>query len=133
MCRDAIKEGLHVTHASDDPAEVRRFSAAASDVFWSSVGTLVDAEVSLVAEPHCAHVRNTCRHSLGPDGPDPEVTAHPTRRWSAERRQAQSARSVDQNSSRRTRFRSLPASVRGSSSRTSQPRGTLYFAMFASA
>lgn len=48
--RDAIKEGMHVTHASDDPAEVRRFSVAAFDVFWSSVGMLVDAEVSLVAE-----------------------------------------------------------------------------------
>lgn len=50
VCRDAIKEGMHVTHDSDDPAEVRRFSAAAFDVFWSSVGALVDAGSSVVAE-----------------------------------------------------------------------------------
>jgi predicted kinase len=47
---DAIKEGMHVTHGSDDPAEVRRFSAAAFTTFWATVGALVDAGSSVVAE-----------------------------------------------------------------------------------
>ena len=50
VCRDAIKEGMHVTHGSDDPAEVRRFSAAAFTTFWATVGALVDAGSSVVAE-----------------------------------------------------------------------------------
>lgn len=50
VCRDAIKEGLHVTHRSVDTAEVHRFSDTAFDAFFESVALLVDAGVSLVIE-----------------------------------------------------------------------------------
>ena len=50
LVRDEIKEGMHVTARSVDPAEVRRFSAAAFAAFWSTVDLLVDAGVSLVIE-----------------------------------------------------------------------------------
>jgi predicted kinase len=50
VVRDEIKEGMHVTVGSTDPAEVRRFAAAAFGAFWSTVDLLVDAGVSLVAE-----------------------------------------------------------------------------------
>jgi predicted kinase len=50
LVRDAIKEGLHVTARSDDPAEVHRFAARAFELFWATVGELSDAGVSLVAE-----------------------------------------------------------------------------------
>jgi len=50
LVRDEIKEGMHVTAGSTDPAEVHRFAGAAFAVFWSTVGDLVDAGVSLVAE-----------------------------------------------------------------------------------
>lgn len=50
LVRDEIKEGMHVTVGSEDPAEVHRFAAAAFAAFWSAVGLLVDAGVSLVIE-----------------------------------------------------------------------------------
>lgn len=50
IARDEIKEGMHVTARSEDPSEVRRFSAAAFETFWSTVTHLVDRGVSLVAE-----------------------------------------------------------------------------------
>lgn len=50
LVRDAIKEGLHVTHRSDDPAEVHRFAARAFDLFYASVDLLVHADVSMVIE-----------------------------------------------------------------------------------
>jgi predicted kinase len=50
LVRDEIKEGMHITAGSDDPAEVHRFAAAAFEVFWSTARDLVDAGVSLVIE-----------------------------------------------------------------------------------
>jgi predicted kinase len=50
LVRDEIKEGMHVTVGSEDPAEVRRFAAAAFDAFWSTTTALLGAGVSLVIE-----------------------------------------------------------------------------------
>ncbi len=50
LVRDEIKEGMHVTARSVDPAEVRRFSAAAFAAFWSTAANLTAAGVSLVIE-----------------------------------------------------------------------------------
>jgi predicted kinase len=50
LVRDEIKEGMHVTVGSEDPAEVHRFSAAAFDAFWSAAALLVDAGASLAIE-----------------------------------------------------------------------------------
>jgi predicted kinase len=50
LVRDEIKEGMHVTARSDDPAEVRRFADASFEVFWRTVQDLARAGVSLVAE-----------------------------------------------------------------------------------
>jgi predicted kinase len=50
LVRDEIKEGMHVTVGSDDPADVRRFAEAAFTAFWSVAADLVAAGVSLVME-----------------------------------------------------------------------------------
>lgn len=50
VSRDDIKTGLHVTHRSDDPAEVRRFSGAAFDVFFSVTRQYLREGVSVVIE-----------------------------------------------------------------------------------
>ncbi len=50
ICIDDIKTGLHVTHRSDDPAEVWRFSQAAFEAFYSVATYLVGAGVSVVVE-----------------------------------------------------------------------------------
>jgi predicted kinase len=50
LVRDELEEGMHVTARSEDPADVRRFSGAAFEVFWSTVRDLARAGVSLVAE-----------------------------------------------------------------------------------
>jgi predicted kinase len=50
LVRDEIKEGMHVTARSVDPAEVRRFADAAFRVFWSTAANLAAAGVSQVIE-----------------------------------------------------------------------------------
>jgi predicted kinase len=50
LVRDEIKEGMHVTVRSVDPAEVRRFSDAAFRAFWSTAANLAAAGVSQVIE-----------------------------------------------------------------------------------
>jgi predicted kinase len=50
LVRDEIKEGMHVTAGSDDPAEVHRFAEAAFVTFWATTRDLVRAGVSVVAE-----------------------------------------------------------------------------------
>ena len=50
VCRDDIKTGLHVTHRAEDPSDARRFADAAFDIFYDTVGQLVAAGVSVVAE-----------------------------------------------------------------------------------
>lgn len=50
LSRDDIKTGLHVTHRSDDPAEVWRFSESAFDSFFSVAHHLLADEVSIVIE-----------------------------------------------------------------------------------
>ncbi len=50
VVRDAIKEGMHVTVDSDDPAERGRFGADAFAVFYDVLGQLLQAGVSVVAE-----------------------------------------------------------------------------------
>jgi predicted kinase len=50
LVRDEIKEGMHVTARSVDPAEVRRFADAAFRAFWSTTANLAAAGVSQVIE-----------------------------------------------------------------------------------
>ena len=50
VSRDDIKTGLHVTHRSDDPAEVWRFSDAAFELFFAIATEYVKAGVSIVVE-----------------------------------------------------------------------------------
>jgi predicted kinase len=50
LVRDAIKEGLHVTARSDDPAEVHRFADLAFELLFDAADRLVATGVSLVVE-----------------------------------------------------------------------------------
>jgi predicted kinase len=66
LVRDEIKEGMHVTARSHDPAEVKRFAEAAFATFWATVRDLARAGVSVVAEAAFGRDRA---------GPDFETTA----------------------------------------------------------
>ncbi len=50
LSRDDIKTGLHVTHRSNDPTEVWRFSESAFNLFFAVTHRLLAAKVSVVIE-----------------------------------------------------------------------------------
>jgi predicted kinase len=50
LVRDTIKEGLHVTARSEDPADVHRFAGVAFDLLFAVADQLVAAGVSVVVE-----------------------------------------------------------------------------------
>jgi predicted kinase len=58
LVRDELKEGMHVTARSDDPAEVHRFAEAAYSALWATARDLVRAGVSLIVE--AAFHRDRC-------------------------------------------------------------------------
>lgn len=50
VSRDDIKTALHVTHRSDDPAEVWRFASTAFELFYEVASMYLRADVSVVVE-----------------------------------------------------------------------------------
>jgi predicted kinase len=57
VSRDAMKTGLHVTHRSEDPADVWRFAERAFDDFFEVLALLAAKEISVVAEAALHHDR----------------------------------------------------------------------------